>query len=414
LLVTSSVFLALTLTACTGAQIPTPTLGACPDITGSWESSKYDFLQVFLGNTHDIVKDTTMILQIDEQDGCLFSGSNIWSNGRIGGTETIAGSLNSDTGELIIVEVGNHPSGGSSGRMSGQHIGNRINLVYSGLGEHGDQADVFSTVLTNSIDPIAAARCPDISGVWNSDVYTVFNVFSDSKIIEANRLPMTLEIQEQQGCMFRALNTWTDGAIGGSEYIAGIIQPETGFITMLELDPHPESGSSARVWGRLVSSDEIHWTYVGRASDDLMGQAIHLTLSKSGISHERENCPDLLGTYGSPSPHEVLTVESNGSSRTHFTAHTSIEVTFQSGCRFSGFNHWTNNAGVVVSEVIAGVMDGESDMLHMIEIGPTPTGGSQGVFVDRLIAKKYLSQSYTGHATDNSYVQIYRVILEKE
>lgn len=400
--------------SCVGLEIQPPTLGNCPDITGSWASSNFDFMQVFQGNTHDVIKDATMILQIDEQEGCLFSGDNIWGNGRLGGTETIAGSLNPDTGEIIIVEVGNHPRGSSSGRMTGHHIGNRINLVYTGLGQHGDLAEAFSTVLTNGIDPIAPLRCPEITGSWRSNIYSVFNVYADGRVEEADRLPMKLDIQAQEGCTFRALNTWTDGTNGGSEGIAGIIEPETGLITMQELDPHPETGSSARVWGRLVSADEIHWTYAGRTSDEQMGQAIHLALSKSGIPKDRKACPDLLGTFSSLEPHNSLIVEANGSTRDLEVPHSAIEITDQEGCRLAGFHHWENSRGAVVPEAFIGVMDGESDRIHMIEVGDTPPAGALGVMVARLADEKYLVQSYTGLSPENYFAQVYGVILAKE
>ena len=403
----------ISLTGCLEFSGTGPALPDCANIVGTWHSPEYSALQVKSDNTHNILPGISMSLTINHQDGCTVSGSHTWTNGVIGGTEYIAGAISKSTSDIVLVEAGPHPEEGTTGRMLGRLVGNELTLEYSGMAQAGGQANVFSLVLTRDDDLAERQTCEDITGTWSSSEYRALQVNSDGSHNTIDNLEMTLTIAFQEGCIFRGHHDWSNGELGGREVVAGLIHSYDNELTFLELDPHPEGGASARIAGRL-EGDHLHWNYIGRSSDGSRGISFGVNLHRDGTPAPRARCLAMTGTWGSAEPHTVITANEDGSIRTHKTAHTAIEVVEQIGCKFKGFNHWTNSEGEIISEVIVGVIDGEAGVLNMLEVGTTPPEGSTGVFVDRIVSTNRLEQLYTGHAGNLSYVQVYQVELMKE
>ena len=127
---------------------PTRLNATCPDIRGDWRSGRYEALAVASGGAARTITGLEMVLRVDFQEGCMFSGANEWNNGEIGGVEPIVGVIYGEGRELSIVEIGEPPEGGSAGLVTGIRIGeDRMEWDYAGLAVDGSQAIVFGVEL---------------------------------------------------------------------------------------------------------------------------------------------------------------------------------------------------------------------------------------------------------------------------
>ena len=120
----------------------------CPDMVGDWESGSYNAYSVDRQGQSALIEDLSMVLRVDFQAGCMFGGSNIWSNGEIGGSEPVLGVLYADGTKSSIVEIGMPPNGGSAGLVTGLSLGkNRLRWEYAGLASDGSKAIVFGAAI---------------------------------------------------------------------------------------------------------------------------------------------------------------------------------------------------------------------------------------------------------------------------
>jgi hypothetical protein len=184
---------------------------------------------------------------------------------------------------VTMVEVGEHPEGGSNARVLGRLVGDdSLEWEYAGIAQDGSRGIVFSTLLSK--DGILPERetCPDMVGTWSSGEYEALVVLADGTHDTLAGLSMTLEIEHQQACHFRAVNSWANDQIGGSEHVAGVMHADGVFVTMVEVGEHPEGGSNARVLGRLVGDDSLEWEYAGIAQDGSRAIVFSTLLSKDG------------------------------------------------------------------------------------------------------------------------------------
>lgn len=154
----AAALLALTLifSSCNDADDPAPTntKRTCQDITGTWTSGKYEALSVHKDGTHSTITGLSMTLKVEHQSGCHFRALHTWTNGEIGGTEHLAGVLHNDDTSITMVEVGEHPEGGTSGHIIGKLVGaNKIDWEYAGIAKDGSKANVFSTTLFKEESP---------------------------------------------------------------------------------------------------------------------------------------------------------------------------------------------------------------------------------------------------------------------
>ena len=83
----------------------------------------------------------TMTLAVEHQEGCHFRGVNTWSNESAGGSEPVAGVIHTDGLTVTMVEVGEHPEGGSSAVVRGLLVGeDTLHWEYAGVSGGGDKA----------------------------------------------------------------------------------------------------------------------------------------------------------------------------------------------------------------------------------------------------------------------------------
>jgi hypothetical protein len=128
----------------------------------------------------------------------------------------------------------------------------------------------------------SGSSCPDMVGTWSSGEYEALVVLADGTHDTLPGLSMTLEIEHQQACHFRAVNSWTNGQIGGSEHVAGVMHADGAFVTMVEVGEHPEGGSNARVLGRLVGDNSLEWEYAGISQGGSRAIVFSTLLGKDG------------------------------------------------------------------------------------------------------------------------------------
>jgi len=150
------VALTLMFASCGGVheQAPTQTVRTCQDITGTWSSGEYEALSVYKDGSHSTITGLSMTLKVEHQSGCHFRALHTWTNGEIGGTEHLAGVLHNDDTSITMVEVGEHPEGGTSGHIIARMVGvNGIHWEYTGVAKDGSKAHVFSTILFKEESP---------------------------------------------------------------------------------------------------------------------------------------------------------------------------------------------------------------------------------------------------------------------
>ena len=125
----------------------------CLDLSGTWTSTTYEALSVNLDGTHSTLADLEMTLEITQDEDCHFQALNTWSNGTLGGSEHIAGVVH-NTGETIsMVEVSEHPEGGTSARIHATWEDGHIAFEYAGHSADGERVVVFSTFLSREEKP---------------------------------------------------------------------------------------------------------------------------------------------------------------------------------------------------------------------------------------------------------------------
>jgi hypothetical protein len=260
-----------------GGTVPTM---ACPDITGLWSSQNYDALSIFGDGTHSEINGLEMTFEVVHQTGCAFRGVNSWTNGEVGGAETVAGLIHADGLSVSLVELGDHPDGGSSGRIFGRLNDGVFEWEYAGIDAEMNRGIVFSTYLSRDDTWPEEHACPDLLGAWHSEPYEALTVDATGEERVLKNLTMTLSIEHQTGCHFRGENRWSNGALGGSEPVAGVLHADGKTLTMVEVGIHPDGGSSALVSGFLSESDQLHWVYGGVSADGSQAVVFTTTLNR--------------------------------------------------------------------------------------------------------------------------------------
>jgi hypothetical protein len=410
------IFLALFILGLTGCEefwAGPPKISQCTDLLGTWASPEYDALKVSADNTHSSILGITMMLDINEQNGCSFSGSHTWGNGNIGGTEHLAGLLDPDTGSITMIEIGLHPNDGTTGRMVGRLTGDRITIEYTGIAKNGTQGNVFSTIVTRGGSTTERESCPDISGTWNSSEYQAMAVNADGSTFVMEGLTMSLEVAHQEGCTFRGINNWSNGEISGKEPVAGVLHSDGSLVTIFELPPHPEDGATGLISARLNSSNDLDWTYIAKTADGTRSIVFSTSLSQSGSAPTRQACPNLLGDWKS-GPFEMLRVYADGTTQILQRNGRELEVDHQEGCLIMGTNNWFDDAGTRHTEPMAGIIDGEAGIVTIMELNPHPADGSTAIITERIMGADQLFSSYTGYASDDSYAGVFSLVLTRE
>ena len=77
--------------------------------------------------------------------------------------------IHSDGETLTVVEFGEHPDGGSTGRIFGRVDGERMEWEYAGIDVDNNRGVVFSALLSRDGTWGERAPCPDLTGAWTSE-----------------------------------------------------------------------------------------------------------------------------------------------------------------------------------------------------------------------------------------------------
>lgn len=236
---------------------------SCPNIVGTWASETYEAFTVQGEGSHGVLEGLSMTFEVEHQSGCTFRGVNSWTNGEIGGSEPVAGLIHADGEHMSIVEFGEHPEGGSTGRILARVKGEQMEWEYAGIDVEKNRGVVFGTLLSRGEDFGERAPCPNLLGDWNSEVYEALTLGDGGTSGEIEGLTMTLTVEHQEDCTFRGINAWSNGSAGGSEPVAGVVHADGTTLTMVEVGDHPEGGSSAMIMGIVSGDNEMHWEYGG-------------------------------------------------------------------------------------------------------------------------------------------------------
>ena len=239
----------------------------CPDISGEWRSSEYQALRRDASGAETVLEGLSMVLEVEEQVGCAFRGYNVWSNGEIGGREIVAGVIHEDAEFVSIVELGPHPIDGSSAEIRARLVDGEMEWAYTGLSSQGDHGFVFRSKLSRSGDVQMADVCPDMLGNWESGRYDAFTVDGRGDASTIENLVMTLRVDSQQGCLFGGVNEWSNGDIGGSEPVLGVLYADGTKSSVVEIGLPPYGGSAGLVTGIALGENQIRWEYAGLAAD---------------------------------------------------------------------------------------------------------------------------------------------------
>lgn len=239
----------------------------CPDISGEWRSSDYQALRRDASGAETVIEGLSMVLEIAEQVGCTFRGYNVWSNGEIGGREIVAGVIHEDAEFVSIVELGPHPIDGTSAEIRARLVDGEMEWAYTGLAIRGDYGIVFRSKLSRSGDVQMEDACPDMLGNWESGRYGAFTVDTQGDASTIENLRMTLRVDSQQGCLFGGVNEWSNGEIGGSEPVLGVLYADGTKSSVVEIGLPPNGGSAGLVTGLSLGENRIRWEYAGLASD---------------------------------------------------------------------------------------------------------------------------------------------------
>lgn len=387
----------------------------CPNLVGEWVSGEYEALSVSVDGAHTELAGLSMVLRISHQVGCHFVADNQWNNAEIGGREHGAGVLNPIGNWITILEGGEHPDGGTTGRVRGRLVdGDHINWEYAAYSSDGSHATVFSTILSRSGVPTQRETCPSLLGVWKSPEFEVLELHADGSTSRHSGTRATLEVAHQDQCHFRGVNTWSRGDRGGSEPVAGVLHRDGALITILEVGGVSEGGTQAYVRARLTGQDRMEWNYVGLSADASMGQAFGVSLSRGGEGAPRDSCPDLRGTWSS-SHWEGLIVDSEGDHEVLSHEFKRLTIEEQFGCSLTGRLEYGSQGdeSETQTERVIGEMSAEEGVVSMRVVAPHPEDGLTASLTLRVEDGQMISE-YSGATASGSEVLVYLLDLARE
>ncbi|MCB0108031.1 MAG: hypothetical protein KDE53_19045 [Caldilineaceae bacterium] len=236
--------------------------------------------------------------------------------------------------------------------------------------------------------------CPDLTGTWSSDAYEVLAVAGDGTHQESGDVTMTLEVTEQQGCHFSAINRWGNAELAGVDYGGGVINPDGNWITIQEVGESPVEGALGRVLGRLLDDHQMTWEYAAYSHERERAIVFSTILAREGSPLRGEDCPDMLGTWHS-TPFAVLNVYGDGRINQQPNTTNTLEVVHQTNCHFRGINSWQSGE-LGGSEHVAGVLHSDGLQITILEVGEHPEEGTRAFVRGRLSNPDRLEWDYVG------------------
>lgn len=363
------------------------TRAACPDLTGVWRSGDYEALRVLADGTHQEITGLSMSLTIDEQDDCVVRGSHTWSNGEIGGSEILTGALSREDGWLNLLEVADHPEGGSNGRILGRFVADdRITWEYAGYADNGSKAIVFGTILDRT-EPPEREQCADLTGFWSASGIEVLEVDADGTVRLQHDGREIFEIVHQSACEFRAVNDWQRGPDAGSDQLAGALHSDGGFITLLEVGDTPAEDSTAFIFGRLPEIDRFEWSYLAVANDSSQGQVFSAVFGRDETTGgNADDCPDLRGRWTDSTKNGLLTFD-DGTHRLLASVDLELVIDQQFGCKYSGVAKISDDdeTGALLDGIVIGAMNGAERILTLRPLGSGGNHAAEALITGRVL-----------------------------
>ena len=132
----------------------------CPSVRGSW-STRYNYVATKLHADGSWVTLTglRMTLDVTDQAGCRFSGTNKWAGSGMGGDVPIAGIIHEDGKSMTFLEGPPIPAGGALGSFTGILEGGMLHLHYAGRSPES-AAQPYGTVQGHTQGALPTPRAP--------------------------------------------------------------------------------------------------------------------------------------------------------------------------------------------------------------------------------------------------------------
>jgi len=409
LLTTAILLLVLTASAtgCMSTGTPTASLPACPHMLGSWTSLEYDVLQVFSDHSQDVVSGYVSIFDVTRQRGCEFSGRHTWESDEDRVQSYFIGMVDPGNHEFTIIEPG------TASRYVGNVDGDQMSLVFTHTAPDLSHLLAYSTSLAREDEDPVATICPQITGTWNSGAYNVMDVYADGTTEISGGWTTQLQILTQEGCMFRAIDTWTGGDETGSAPIAGVIHPDGVTLSMIEVPESGQLGPIAHITAHLSAPERLDLNFIGEFSDNSENLAFTASYSQSTPPPAPRVCQDVTGSW-SGGPFEAYRISQNGTASTVQRTARELVIAEQNGCLISGQNRWAGEDGMMNSEYFVGHVDPDSYTLTIMELDPHPVDGTTALITGRLLSDSSMLSEYTGYAGDGSFAQVFAEVLTRE
>jgi len=202
----------------------------CDTLAKYWVSAPYEAERIGKDGETTTLANLSATLTITSQSGCAFEGINSWTNGQIGGKETVAGIIDSET-EITMLELGEPPAGGSTARIDATLETNGLmRWRYTGQGAAADDrwVTVFDADFAPDAAPAVAEKdCLDISGTWKSNATYYYRLYEDGTREKVGPLYNTLTLTMASDCLVSGTNTWDNGVANGTEVVAGVVHANT-------------------------------------------------------------------------------------------------------------------------------------------------------------------------------------------
>jgi hypothetical protein len=262
-------------------------------------------------------------------------------------------------------------------------------------------------------DPDSAiGDCPDLEGSWKSGEYGGLVVGADGSHTEADGFTMTLKVSDQDGCHFVAIDTWSNGEIGGTQYAAGVLNPDGNWLTIVEANNQEPGGSSGRALGRLLENGQITFEYAAYTNDGSQAIAFSTILAREGAPSQREVCPDMVGTW-TGLPFDALNVYADGTTDQQTGTTNVLEVVHQHECAFYGTNTW-HSGELGGTEHVVGVLHSDGVLLTILEVGLHPEAGTRAFVQGHMTGEHTLDWDYVGISDDAMKGKSFSTALARE
>ena len=244
-------------------------------------------------------------------------------------------------------------------------------------------------VLAFVVSAQARCACDDLVGEWVSHEYNATKQFGSGEVILLEGLSATFTVRESGAyeghCVIAGTNAWTNGELGGSEPVAGVLHcadsgVDSGDLRIVEVaSTAPEGGTHANFDGLVdFAGGVMTWWYAGASGfgydSEVITFAASFARSDSGIlpTVADSTCGVItLATWNS-GLYDILEVSHSDpfadGGMTQWDGRTmTLTVNRQDGCRFSGYVTWSTGSEGFSEAYFAGVLHGPSNDFTLLE-----------------------------------------------